>query len=514
MPLARLLGSLAFALGLALALPACDDGPSKKPPKAEGETSDSGEQAKIAEGRKKIDQATSAIGSKAFKKARKLLNEAKSLGVESQRFEIEEALEKLDKREAKVASQGASEKLAAKDCAGAVADLAAAIKEKESDAFAREVRHDAGPPAIKCMQAVIDDDVLQMKYADARKLVFSDDATSVLGEAAVKKLQGELSATIEESLKAQLGQDLVKRKWADAVAKVDGWVKHGDADDAQALHLLGYVRDTAKPDLMKEAAKGIGAPDGAKALASVDAAVKILRWELVNPNVAEIAKDKAMPDDMAAKYRALGTWVEATHVSFKALKKPEKRFAHGKISVFSPVKSDQDDKRDVPHGQEIWILGSGKTKALITDKDPGDGRLAELLEHAIGWVPTDRLAKEPTADWLPPDDQLQGVRVWGPLRPNEATYELGTVTEVSGKDIKVKRFADDQIFTMTRAKLRSGRLAPGTKVVTFCTAKDQPAQIVEVLATGSAKLKCDGGQEKEEVLASLRSKPELLPATK
>jgi hypothetical protein len=28
------------------------------------------------------------------------------------------------------------------------------------------------------------------------------------------------------------------------------------------------------------------------------------------------------------------------------------------------------------------------------------------------------------------------------------------------------------------------------------------------------KLKCDGGEEKEEVLASLRSKPELLPASK
>ena len=138
-----------------------------------------------------------------------------------------------------------------------------------------------------------------------------------------------------------------------------------------------------------------------------------------------------------------------------------------------------------------------------------------LLDTVTGWVATDRLAKENTADWLVPDDQLKGERVWGPLRPPEALWELGVVMEVSGKDIGVQRLADGAPFKLTRQKLRNGRLAPGTKVITFCIAKDQPAQVVEVPPTGrSAKLKCDGGQEKEEDLASLRSKPELLPATK
>jgi hypothetical protein len=127
----------------------------------------------------------------------------------------------------------------------------------------------------------------------------------------------------------------------------------------------------------------------------------------------------------------------------------------------------------------------------------------------------DRLSKENTADWLVPDDQLKGERVWGPLRQGEPTWELGSVAEVSGKDITVKRLADGAPFKLTRQKLRSGRLAPGTKVITFCVAKDQPAQVVEVPPPfRSAKLKCDGGQEKDEDLASLRSKPELLPPTK
>jgi hypothetical protein len=87
--------------------------------------------------------------------------------------------------------------------------------------------------------------------------------------------------------------------------------------------------------------------------------------------------------------------------------------------------------------------------------------------------------------------------------------------EVAGKDVTVQRLADGVNQKLPRQKLRSGRLSPGTRVLTFCIAKDQPAQVVEVPPTGrSAKLKCDGGQEKEEDLASLRSKPEILPTTK
>jgi hypothetical protein len=105
--------------------------------------------------------------------------------------------------------------------------------------------------------------------------------------------------------------------------------------------------------------------------------------------------------------------------------------------------------------------------------------------------------------------------VWGPLRQGDANWELGVVMDVQGHDITVQRLADGQNVKLPRTKLRSGRLSPGTRVITFCIAKDQPAVVVEVpLAGRSAKLKCDGGQEKEEDLASLRSKPEILPATK
>lgn len=89
------------------------------------------------------------------------------------------------------------------------------------------------------------------------------------------------------------------------------------------------------------------------------------------------------------------------------------------------------------------------------------------------------------------------------------------MSDVSGNDITVVRLADQVPFKVTRQKLRSGRLAEGTRVITFCTANGQPAKVMELPKAGrSAKLKCDSGEEKEEDLASLRSKPELLPPTK
>jgi hypothetical protein len=232
------------------------------------------------------------------------------------------------------------------------------------------------------------------------------------------------------------------------------------------------------------------------------------------PDAAALAPQKALPEELAKKHEALGVWVEATHVSLKILKRPEKRWAHGKVAVYPPMKSDGESKRDIAHGAEVWVLGSSKDKALVTDVDPGSGTFAAMLDKVIGWVPVAHLARESTVEWLVPDDQLKGQRVWGPLRKDEATLELGIVAEASPKEIVVKRIADDAPIKVTRKQLRNGRLAPGTKVITFCTAKDQPAQVVDAPADKSVKLKCDGGQEKEEVLASLRTKPELLPVSK
>src|SRR5690242_150284 len=82
--------------------------PAKKPT---ANAADSAEHASIEQGRKKIDDANRAINEKKYDRARKLLAEAADLKVESQRFEIDEALEKLDKREAKLWANDIEEKI-------------------------------------------------------------------------------------------------------------------------------------------------------------------------------------------------------------------------------------------------------------------------------------------------------------------------------------------------------------------------------------------------------------------
>jgi ribosomal protein L22 len=504
--------SLAFAaLGSVGSVGCGEPEPVKKGPSTAAEP---GEQAKIEAGRKKIDDAGRAMNEKKYDRARKLLTEASELAIESQRFEIETAVDKLDKREAKLWANEVADKFKDKDCDGAFKQLEAPIKSHESETFTRELRRQVGGDALKCIQAVTDDKVLAATYGEARKLVDTPEAKVVLGLAGWKKLVAELDATLLDAFKGQIADELKARKWSAAVDKIDALAKKGDATPEQAAALIEVVRAGVGPEIAQASQKALGQNDAPKTLREVDALIKLAKWEVMAPDAAALSPDKALPAEIAKKREALAIWVEASHVAMKILKKPEKRWAHGRIPVFPATKVDGESKRDLGHGTELWILGTAKGRALITDTDPGTGPLTAMLEKATGWVPVEHLATEATIDWLVPDDQLKGQRVWGPLRKDEPTLELGIVAEASGKEITVKRVADDAPIKVVRKQLRNGRLAPGTKVITFCTAKDMPAQIIETPLDKTVKLKCDGGQEKEEVLASLRSKPDLLPASK
>jgi len=505
------LGAVSLALGALGSLGCGEPEPIKKGPST---AADPGEQAKIEQGRKKIDDAGRAMNEKKYDRARKLLTEATELNLESQRFEIETAIDKLDKREAKLWANEVADKFKDKDCDGAFKQLEEPIKSHASETFTRELRRQVGGDALKCIQAVTDDKVLAATYSEARKLVDTPEAKVVLGQAAWKKLGIELDATLLDAYKGQIADELKARKWSVAVDKIDALVKKGDANTEQAAALIEQVRAGVTPEIASLAQKSLGQRDAPKALRDIDVMIKLAKWEAMAPDAAALAPDKALPADLVKKREALATWVEATHVAMKILKKPEKRWVHGRIAVFPATQADGASKRDLAHGTEVWIIGTSKGKGLVTDVDPGAGPLTAMLEKVTGWVAVDRLATQATLDWLVPDDQLKGQRVWGPLRKDEPMFELGVVAEVSAKEITVKRVADDAPIKVTRKQLRSGRLAPGTKVITFCTAKDQPAQVVETPLDKTVKLKCDGGQEKEEVLASLRTKPDLLPASK
>src|SRR5580698_9343719 len=79
-----------------------------------------------------------------------------------------------------------------KDCPGAFKQLAEPLKAlAESEAFVHELRHLVGAPALKCAQEMIDQKVLGMAYADARKVLSDPQVVTVLGANAIKKLGAE-----------------------------------------------------------------------------------------------------------------------------------------------------------------------------------------------------------------------------------------------------------------------------------------------------------------------------------
>jgi hypothetical protein len=204
--------------------------------------------------------------------------------------------------------------------------------------------------------------------------------------------------------------------------------------------------------------------------------------------------------------------VEAQRLGFKPLVTPGLRWTHGKVPVQPPPKSDAEPTTQIENATKVWVVGATKDKALVTINDPRNAKLSALLGKVAGWVPVNRLTNEDTTTWLPPESELVGFHVWAPFEPPSDIMQLGTIAELAGQDVTVARLADGQKVKVKRDQIRAGRLPAGTKVLTFCLAKDQPAKVVEVTPSGqSAKLKCDGGQEKEDDLSALKSKPNLLP---
>lgn len=505
-------GALA-ALLLALAPVACEETP---PPKDPSSKIDPAEQAKIKKSREKIDAAKDALDSKGYDQARKLLREATELGVESHKFEIEETAEKLDKRQAKLFANEAHELFTQKKCTEAFAQLTEQIDGLQSEAFTREIRKLTGTEAQECASGAIDGMASNGKFAEARAFANAAPTKTVLGAQGAKKLATELDLVIAEALKGQVDPDVKAKKYGAALEKIDAAVKSGNATEEIAQTAIAHVRDAATPDVAAQAAAAIGRGDAPKTLAAIDATIKQLRWETTAPDGTPAAKEKAAPDELTKKRDGLAAWVEAQRLRIKMGNRPEKKYLHGKYALLPAAKIDAASRRDIAAGTELWIIGVAKDKALVTEVDPGSSQLAAMFEKAIGWVRFDRLEKNATADWLPPDDQIKGEQVWGPLRSGEKLLELGTVTEVTGKDISVKRMTDGQVSKHPRSQLRPGKITVGMKLVGVCKEKDKEVPVDEIVPPGrSVRFNCGGTEGiKEEVLENLRTKTELLPASK
>jgi hypothetical protein len=141
-----------------------------------------------------------------------------------------------------------------------------------------------------------------------------------------------------------------------------------------------------------------------------------------------------------------------------------------------------------------------------------------LFAKAGGWVDKKLLRSTETRNWLPPTEQLEGFRVWAPLRPPDKALHLGTVTKVNGRKVTVKRVADDAEITVDVKTLHAGTLDEGVKVMAFCADQvhTEVARIQSVVSEDAGKPKvkiaCEKGDiTRVEVAGALTTKPEWLP---
>ena len=498
---------LATVLCLGLTAPACTPPP---PPKKVESAEEHASKEKYRKAKQLMDKAEVAFSDKDFDKARKLLHEANEMQVESLSFPIKEELEKVDKRHAKLWASEVEETLQEGDCRGAFGQIASPMQDLESDVFNKEVRKLVGTELVKCLQKKLDAATAAGKFAEARAFMMHDDIKTVLGAAPHQKMMQSLDEAILDTLKTGIAEPIAAKKWVDAVRLSDEAVKKGDTNAEGGKVLLGMVRQGVTPEVAGLAQRNVGQRDAAKALGDVDALIKLVGWD-----VEATGKDNAPPEIVARKRQALVTWIESQRLKFKQDKKFEKRFTHGKVALLPAGNSQAASKRDLAAATPVWIIGRTKDLALISEVDPGTATGEALFEKAAGWVALPRLAAKDTSSWLPPDDQMVGIRVWAPMRTDEPNLELGTVVSVKGQDVVVKRIADDKEITVKRNVVRVGKIEPGLKILNTCQAKLQITLVEEVMKDQrTVKLVCVGGLRKDEVLPGLRVRPEDLPAPK
>lgn len=457
-----------------------------------------------------MDKAEAALTEKDFDGARKLLRQANEMQVESLSFNIKEEMEKVDKRYAKLWANEAEETLKEGDCKGAFTQIASPMEDLESEVFNKELRRLIGPQIVKCLQGKLESLTNAAKFAEARSFMMLGEVKAVLGPGPHKKLLSTLEDSILEMLKTGIAEPISAKRWVDAARIADEAVTKGETNVEGGKVLLGLVRQGLVPEVAGLAQRNVGQRDAAKALTEVDALIKLVGWDVENAG-----KDNSAPELVVRKRQALTTWIEAQRVKFKPDKKAERRFTHGRVALIPAGNTEAPSKRDLAPATQVWILGKAKDLALITDVDPGTVTAEAIFEKAIGWAQMPRLATKNTANWLPPDDQMPGLRVWAPMRTDEPNLELGTVVSVKGFDAVVKRLADDKEITVKKNVLRLGRIEPGLKILNNCQAKMQITLVEEVMKDQrTVKLVCEGGLRKDEVLPGLRVRPEDLPAPK
>jgi hypothetical protein len=505
---APLISSLAarsiVAAALAFASSGCD--------LVDGKTAASHDGARAEEGARLLADAQKAFDRRSYDLARQLAGRARTIGTRTARGDADALLARIDEADAELWANEVAERLGQKDCVGALRELDRVKADLGRQKFVRELRQNVGDQMLECVRGVLAKGKASGSFGKARTLLAAPATKALLGDAAWRMIQAELDEAVSTALRGRIADEIKLGRLAEAMKKLDGAVQAGEATAEQAAPALEDVRAAVTAEIASIVARTVGERDGREALARVDELAALVHWE-VDTTYDTPDPHRTMPDEVRRKRDVLTVWNEALRLRMKTNHKADKRWTYGRAPVLPAEAADAEPRGKLPAATQVWVIGASRDKALVARSEPS-GPLAIRLEKAIGWIPLGRLSLVPTNDWLPPDDELVGARVWGPLRPHEDVLELGTVTRIDGKEAVVQPLADRPAVKVPVRALHAGRIAVGTRVMAACSAKPQRATVVDVLDEDgeepAIRVACDDGTTKEAALATLQTRVELL----
>ena len=475
------------------------------------------EAARVEIARLRAEGARAELGKGNRKKARELAVEAMRTGDPEVADQARTTLEQIDQSDARHAAKAVKEILGSaqgpEECGKALAAVSETLGEKPSALLVRNVRKETLQPLSGCLQGLLDGAKDQASFAAARKVVASPDAKNAVGADTWHGISTSFNDKTVAAMVAATKGDIQAGKWESAFATIKKWGESGAADQAQVEAASQGARDLITKDLIAHGNAGIGNAKAQAALAEVERGLKLFEGLNVAP-------------ELKAMHSWLQGWLECKRLGCTMTGKPQPVFTLGATPVLPLTTAQEGAAAEMlPNATRTWTLATGKGRALIAREDPAD-RLswAGRFSVARGWVDAASLQKEDTTYWVPMGKALENVRVWLPSGHDDKLYLLGVVQSVADKDVTVKKLADNQPVTVKRDVLRSGNLAKGLKVLAFCTDQLNPTEarfeeIVVLSGVATAKVTCVGqdgadGKTLNEVLGSLRSKPEWLPPRK
>jgi hypothetical protein len=340
----------------------------------------------------------------------------------------------------------------------------------------------------------------------ARQLINTPDATTALPADGYNQLGLKLQKLVVDKSASEIQPLLAEKKWNEAITKLGELEKSGLLTAEDQVVAFALVQNAIRTQVLELAKQALSAPKPAELEAQIATLVEIAKW-------------KAVPQEVRLARSKLKATLECDKLRCK-FQKPVPAWAWGTIDIHPLDAHDGAATGKLKHAQKVWVVAKSKDVSLVAGEDPGSAERAALLDKAVGWVQAANLKPVDTELWLPPAEELVGVQVWGPLRPNVKDYFLGVVTKVEGDKITVRRYADNLPHTVDAASLRSGKLTQGLKVMAFCADQlhSEPAKIDSIVSTqgGSPKVQilCDKGTMRVDLAGSLSSKPEWLPPRK